>query len=117
MLAVGNGERSGNGKRNGCGYRCGFGATVNGNSAHESAALQSKAMHFVHLIVRFYPYWALVVAFILWETGVFFKRRRQFLPMIACWFFTLLFLVGIGFYFHGRGDLYSDRWVKNWLEN
>jgi hypothetical protein len=73
-------------------------------------------MHFLHVIVHFYPYWALIVAVILLETGVFFKRRRQLVPMIACGLFAALFLAGIGLYFYHRGDLYSDRWVKNWLE-
>ena len=73
-------------------------------------------MHFLHVLVRYFPYWGLVVAVIIVELGIFFKRRGQLPSALFCWLLSVVILGGIGSWFYGRGDLNSDRWVKSWTE-
>lgn len=70
--------------------------------------------HWVHSIVRMFPYWAIPVMIFSLEMCRYFHRRLS--PFK--WFFgfvsvVLALLVGVWFAF--RGDLHSDEWVRGWL--
>jgi hypothetical protein len=69
-------------------------------------------MHWVFALARFAPYWVLPIVLVLWETGVYFKRRNKRKSQWICWLSggALVILIGLWFYF--RGDLYSDEWVR-----
>jgi hypothetical protein len=67
----------------------------------------------IYLIVRFYPFWALPVALILGELGRHFGRRAGIKKWKwICWAGSVFLLTLIVLWFIGRGDLNSDRWVR-----
>lgn len=72
-------------------------------------------MHWVFATVRFFPYWALPLVLVFFETGVYFKRRNKKRRWAACWAVMVLLFAGIGTWFAFRGDVHSDQWVKTAL--
>ena len=69
-------------------------------------------MHWLFAMVRFFPYWALPIALVLLETGVYFKRWKRWKPQFLCWGIAVVFLLAIGTWFFYRGDMNSDQWVR-----
>lgn len=73
-------------------------------------------MHWLFSTLRFFPYWALPLVLVFFETGVYFKRRLLKKRQLLCWAVSggLILLIGVWFFY--RGDLHSDRWVRNFLD-
>lgn len=68
-------------------------------------------MHFVYLLARIYPYWALPCALIFAQLFYFFRRRNSPLrfSVLGC----IVFLMGgLIAWIVFRGDLHSDHWVR-----
>ena len=65
-------------------------------------------------IVKFYPYWALPVAFVLFETGMFAKRHRKKGVDKAAFGLMGSLLILLVLWVAMRGDLNSVRWVMSW---
>ena len=72
-------------------------------------------MHFLFAVVRIYPIVALCLGIVFFELTVFFYRRHKHPLRFACMFMFLFLLVSTTMWFVNRGDLYSDRWVKQWM--
>ncbi|MCM2322176.1 MAG: hypothetical protein NDJ90_02835 [Oligoflexia bacterium] len=69
-------------------------------------------MHALFLLARTFPWWAVPMALVVGQLTVFFWRRRS--PMR--FFFggaTLTLLFSAALWIIYRGDLHSDRWVRN----
>ena len=68
-------------------------------------------MYIVYALVRFYPFWGLILALTLFELGRAFRRKGSPLgyPCLGMGV-SLMALVGCWIYF--RGDVHSDQWVK-----
>lgn len=68
-------------------------------------------MHFIHTVVRFFPYWAFPVGLIVAELAWYFRRKKS--PMeYYCWGISGFLFIGIVAWIAARGDLHSDQWVK-----
>ena len=74
-------------------------------------------MHWLFFTLRFFPYWALPLVLVLWETGVYYKRRNIGRGKLICWGVDFLLIVAICSWFFFRGDVHSDDWVKSFLNN
>lgn len=68
-------------------------------------------MHFVFLLARIYPYWAIPLVAVLAQIAIFFRRRRHALLYSVVGLMGLLFLGLLAWAFF-RGDLHSDEWVR-----
>jgi hypothetical protein len=68
-------------------------------------------MRYYFLLARLYPYWALPLAVVLVQLGIFFRRRKSPIQY-ACLGEAGLLLLGIVAWFVFRGDLYTDRWLR-----
>ncbi|OFZ21061.1 MAG: hypothetical protein A2X94_06945 [Bdellovibrionales bacterium GWB1_55_8] len=68
-------------------------------------------MRFLFTALRFFPYWAIPVAFILADLGLHFRRKnnRVFVPL---WSASGLLVVLVLLWFVFRGDKNSDLWVR-----
>jgi hypothetical protein len=69
-------------------------------------------MHWLFFMFRFFPYWALPLVLLGFETGIYFKRRRRFKGQFSCWFVAVFLAILIGVWFFYRGDVHSDHWVR-----
>ena len=69
-------------------------------------------MHLLFLLLRIYPYWALPCAFVVAEVGVFFRRKKSPVQFIA-WLAVLTLIVSSVLWIVNRGDLNSDKWLRN----
>ena len=65
----------------------------------------------IYTAVRIFPAWAIPIAFIFWELGVYFRRRAEPSQHI-CWGIVGLFSVATLLWVFFRGDLNSDIWVR-----
>jgi TctA family transporter len=68
-------------------------------------------MHFIFLLARIYPFWALPMAIVLAQLAIFFRRREsglQYSSMAG----VVLLTAGIFAWFFFRGDIHSDDWVR-----
>jgi len=68
-------------------------------------------MHLIHWLVRFFPAWAIPLAFILGELALHFRRKGSPMEWV-CWGMVVLWLTLAIVWFIMRGDLHSDQWVK-----
>jgi len=69
-------------------------------------------MHIVYALARTYAYWALPVAFVVAEIGLFFRRRKspiQYYCWTAVGFIGFTWILWIAL----RGDLNSDTWLRS----
>jgi hypothetical protein len=71
-------------------------------------------VHFLFVCVHLYPFWAIPLAVVFIELGIYFRRRNNKINYF-CFsiglFLILTAMMWIGF----RGDVHSDAWVKNFL--
>lgn len=69
-------------------------------------------MHFIYLLGRIYPFWALPLIVIAVEVGIFFKRKKS---KIQYYFWAAVFSLSLGIliWLLLRGDRYSDRWIHS----
>lgn len=68
-------------------------------------------MHLIYTVMRFFPWWALPMAFVIGELGVFFRRRASRAQFACFGVAGMLVLCALAWIFL-RGDLHSDRWVS-----
>ncbi|MCM2277282.1 MAG: hypothetical protein NDJ89_04345 [Oligoflexia bacterium] len=68
-------------------------------------------MHFVFLLARTFPWWAVPMALVFGQLTVFFWRRRSPLRFPAA-MVSVGLVVGAVLWIVYRGDLHSDRWVR-----
>jgi hypothetical protein len=73
-------------------------------------------MHTLFVLAKVYPYWAIPLALVVGELGIFFRRRRSKKQRI-CWAGVGILLLGLILWFYFRGDLNSDRWIQSITEN
>lgn len=73
-------------------------------------------MHLIFLAVRTFPFWAVPVAIVFGQLGVYFWRRRSGLRFVffGC---AASLVIGAIAWIVFRGDLHSDAWVRAVLEN
>jgi hypothetical protein len=74
-------------------------------------------MHWIFSLIRFFPYWALPLVLMGFETGVYYKRRNRKKSQFICWGVSGVLMVSICIWFLYRGDVHSDRWVQSFLNN
>jgi hypothetical protein len=71
-------------------------------------------MSYFYLAVRIYPVWALPMVIALFELGIYYRRFKSNKQFVF-WGLSVL-LVGLAILWaYYRGDIYSDRWVNNFL--
>lgn len=70
-------------------------------------------MHYLFAAARLFPYWALPLALVIGEIGVYFRRRRDKRQWIFFGISGTLVLVTF-LWFGFRGDLRSDDWIR-WI--
>lgn len=68
-------------------------------------------MHFLYELARYFPFWAIPIALILGEVGLFFRRRASVFQFPFFGMAGLIMLLTL-IWFIGRGDLHSDKWVR-----
>lgn len=68
-------------------------------------------MHFIFLLARVYPYWALALVMILVQLAIFFRRRESSVQW-TCLGCAAFLVGGILAWFIFRGDLHSDDWIR-----
>lgn len=68
-------------------------------------------MHTIYAIARFYPFWAIPLAVIIFQIGVHFRRRARPAQWTCFAMVGVLILTGIAWLVY-RGDMNSDRWVR-----
>lgn len=68
-------------------------------------------MHFLFLVIRTFPYWALPLALVLAEMGIFFRRKRHRIQYLF-WGAAGIILAGFVYWLVFRGDLNSAEWVR-----
>lgn len=69
-------------------------------------------MHLIYTAMRFFPWWALPLALVIGELGVFFRRRAS-RTQFACFGVAGVLVLSALAWFFFRGDLHSDRWVRS----
>jgi hypothetical protein len=69
-------------------------------------------MHYVFLLLRLYPYWALPVSILFGQLGMFFRRHDNKLQWV-CFGAVGFFVITTVLWAIGRGDLHSDAWVRS----
>ena len=72
-------------------------------------------MHWVYAALRFYPFWALPLAFLVGEIAWFYHRKKRRIQYL---FWVISFLVGISgiIWVVFRGDRFSDQWIQRAIE-
>lgn len=65
-------------------------------------------------LVRFFPYWALPVAFVFAEVGLFARRHQRRGLDLAAFGVALCLVILTGLWLFKRGDLYAMEWVMRW---
>jgi hypothetical protein len=69
-------------------------------------------MHFIFLLARIYPYWALPLAVLFYQLAIYFRRKNSGLQWV--FFGAIAFCaVTTGLWIVFRGDLRSDIWVRS----
>lgn len=72
-------------------------------------------MRLLFIAGRLYPFLALSLCVGLIPLGVYFQRRKS--PFAKfCWMMVLFLIAGFVAWFMYRGDLYSDRWIREFSE-
>ncbi|MBN22272.1 MAG: hypothetical protein CL678_13405 [Bdellovibrionaceae bacterium] len=69
-------------------------------------------MHYIFSLARIFPFWALPLAFVLAELGVYFRRRNSS-SQFVCWGMVAFLGILTICWFIFRGDLNSDYWIKS----
>jgi hypothetical protein len=72
-------------------------------------------MAIIYKIVRFFPFWALPLCLVLFDLGVFYRRKHSPAQRFF-WFMVVLLVLLSLLWFVFRGDLNSEKWVKGWLK-
>jgi TctA family transporter len=71
-------------------------------------------MHYIFLLARVYPYWALPLTIVLVQLFIFFRRRKN--PMrFTTGAGAVILVLGIFAWFIFRGDIHSDDWIRTLL--
>ncbi|MGZ3689001.1 MAG: hypothetical protein ACXVBW_11910, partial [Bdellovibrionota bacterium] len=68
-------------------------------------------MHTIFMMARFYPYWALPLAVLVGDIGLYFRRKKNDIQW-ALWSLAGFLVLGIIVWVAFRGDLNSDQWVR-----
>jgi len=71
-------------------------------------------MHTIYELARYYPFWAIPMALISGEFGLFCRRRESPAQWIF-WCITGGFILTTLIWIIARGDANSDKWVKAFL--
>ncbi|MGE0616089.1 MAG: hypothetical protein AB7P04_10650 [Bacteriovoracia bacterium] len=71
-------------------------------------------MVLIYAAVRFFPYWAVPLAIVLADIGLYFRRKKSRTQWFF-WFTTGLCLLLTLIWFIYRGDMNSDRWLDQFF--
>jgi hypothetical protein len=63
-------------------------------------------------ILRYFPYWAIPLVLVAFETALFARRKGRRALMVSCLFFALFAVTAVVAWFYFRGDLHSNDWVR-----
>ncbi len=73
-------------------------------------------MHWLFMLGKSYPYWAIALLLAFFQFGVFFRRRKEW-PQYLCGMMVLTLFVTTILWFVYRGDIHSDEWIYEWFIN
>jgi hypothetical protein len=68
-------------------------------------------------ILRYFPYWAIPLVLVAFETALFARRKGRRALMISCLFFALFAVAAVAGWFYFRGDLHSNDWIRETLSD
>lgn len=69
-------------------------------------------MHVAHTLLRYYPFWALPLAFVMVEVALSFRRKKK-TSQHYFWVIAGILVISSIAWLAFRGDKKSDRWVEN----
>ena len=67
--------------------------------------------HWIFLLGRTYPYWALPLVLGFAQFGIFFRRRKE-KGQYVCAAMIVFLLVTTALWIFYRGDRHSDAWIR-----
>lgn len=68
-------------------------------------------MHQIFLLARVYPYWAIPLALVLGQLGIFFRRRKSRFQY-TFWMLIAILMISSLAWLVMRGDRNADEWVR-----
>jgi hypothetical protein len=72
-------------------------------------------LHFIFTLARIYPAWAVPIAFIFFELGIYYRRKNSRMQYYL-WGLVVLQLLLLLLWIIFRGDIHSDQWIRAFID-
>ncbi len=72
-------------------------------------------MFLIYLLARLYPYWAVPIAVVFVEMGMYYRRKKNKNMQAAAWFISAYLVFSSLIWVLFRGDQNSDIWIRRFF--